>query len=210
MTKRPRKNPPATSRGSNELRNRLAVAVAILATAGLLLWKPWAPSVVAPAHVVAALTPPAAAPTGPAEPPPPKLVLPPAATETSPAPQTATAAINPPVPPLPPVAPRMPATLEADFDAWLIETYRACWTPPGATPDGDPYYPRVRVALKADGTLASQPKLLNPPYDPAWKPHAEAAVKAVKACDPLKVPDKFAPYHAQWKTRTVFFDPTRS
>ena len=24
------------------------------------------------------------------------------------------------------------------------------------------------------------PKLVNPPWDPAWKPHADAAVKAVK------------------------------
>lgn len=104
----------------------------------------------------------------------------------------------------------MPASLQAAFDAWLIDAYKACWAPPKTTPDGDPYMPRVRVALKANGTLASAPKLLNPPWDPAWKAHAEAALHAVKACDPLHVPEKYAPYYPQWKTKTVFFDPTQS
>ena len=68
----------------------------------------------------------------------------------------------------------------------------------------------MRVAFKADGELASPPKLVNPPSDPAWKPHAEAALKAVKGCDPLHVPDKYADYYPSWKSRTVYFDPTRN
>jgi colicin import membrane protein len=61
-----------------------------------------------------------------------------------------------------------------------------------------------------DGALAGSPRLVNPPWDPAWRAHADAAIKAVKSCDPLHVPDKYAPYYSQWKTKTVFFDPTRS
>ena len=216
MTKRPvkAKSAPAPQRSgaATQLRNRLIMAVAVMAAAGVLLWKPWAPQATiasAPAtRSVAALTP--RAPEPPAPPVRPAAILVPAAPEPSPSP-TYTIASVPPLPPTPPSPSRMPATLQADFDNWLIDAYRACWTPPAsANPDGEPYYPRVRVALKSDGALAGQPKLVNPPADPAWKPHAEAAIKAVKSCDPLKVPEKFAPYYTQWKSKTVFFDPTRS
>ncbi len=103
----------------------------------------------------------------------------------------------------------MTPTLEAAFDAWLIETYKQCWSPPKATPQGEPYLPRVRVAFKADGALAAPPKLINPPLDPDGKAHAEAAMRAIKACDPLHVPEKYGPYYAQWKTKTVYFDSAK-
>jgi hypothetical protein len=104
----------------------------------------------------------------------------------------------------------MPAALRAAFDTWLMGAYAKCWRAPKATPDGDPYLPKVRVAFREDGELAGPPKLVNPPSDPAWKPHAEAALKAVKGCDPLHVPDKYAEYYPAWKSRTVYFDPTRN
>jgi hypothetical protein len=104
---------------------------------------------------------------------------------------------------------RMSPAMQAAFDAWLIDAYKQCWTPPKATPQGDPYLPRVRVAFKADGALAAPPKLINPPVDPDWKAHAEAAMRAVKACDPLHVPEKYGPYYLQWKTKTVYFDSAR-
>jgi hypothetical protein len=101
----------------------------------------------------------------------------------------------------------MSATLRAAFDTWLMGAYAKCWKAPKTTPDGDPYLPKVRVAFKEDGELAAPPKLVNPPSDPAWKPHADAALKAVKGCDPLHVPDKYADYYPSWKSRTVYFDP---
>jgi hypothetical protein len=104
----------------------------------------------------------------------------------------------------------MPASLRTAFDAWLMGAYAKCWKAPKTLPDGDPYLPKVRVAFKEDGGLASAPRLVNPPADPAWKPHAEAALKAVKGCDPLHVPDKYAEYYPSWKSKTVYFDPTRN
>lgn len=104
----------------------------------------------------------------------------------------------------------MPANLRAAFDKWLMATYAKCWKAPETLPDGDPYLPKVRVALKEDGGLASAPRLVNPPADPAWKAHAEAAIKAVKGCDPLHVPDKYSEYYPSWKSKTVYFDPTRN
>lgn len=105
---------------------------------------------------------------------------------------------------------RLTPALEAEIDAWFVQAFRACWSPPRGAPEGDPYLPRVRVALKPDGTLANPPRLINPPYDSAWRPFAEAAVRAVKSCGPLRVPAKFAPHYSRWKTQTVFFDPTSS
>ena len=75
----------------------------------------------------------------------------------------------------------------------------------------DPSGRRRRVAPFADTNvsgsstcqLAAPPKLVNPPSDPAWKPHAEAALKAVKGCDPLHVPDKYAEYYPSWTSRTA-------
>ena len=104
----------------------------------------------------------------------------------------------------------MPAALRSAFDSWLMATYAKCWRAPKKLPDADPYLPKVRVAFREDGELAAPPKLVNPPSDPAWKPHAEAALKAVKGCDPLHVPDKYAEYYPAWKSRTVYFDPTRN
>lgn len=104
----------------------------------------------------------------------------------------------------------MPAAMRAAFDSWLMGAYAKCWHAPKRLPDADPYLPKVRVAFRADGELAAPPKLVNPPSDPAWRPHAEAALKAVRGCDPLHVPDKYAEYYPAWKSRTVYFDPTRN
>jgi hypothetical protein len=140
-------------------------------------------------------------------------------------PAVVAAAPSPPAaPPAPEVAPPepprrdpsldagkpMPANLRASFDKWLMGAYAKCWKAPETLPDGDPYLPKVRVALKEDGGLAAAPRLVNPPADPAWKAHAEAALKAVKGCDPLHVPDKYAEYYPSWKSKTVYFDPTRN
>ena len=99
--------------------------------------------------------------------------------------------------PAPPA--RMSATQAAAFDSWLLETYRKCWSAPAVAADSDPYIPKVRIALKADGTLETAPRLVNPPSDPT--------TKAVRSCDPLRVPDKYAAYYPQWKTKTVYFAP---
>jgi len=104
----------------------------------------------------------------------------------------------------------MSAAMRAAFDSWLMGAYAKCWKAPKTLPDGEPYLPKVRVAFKEDGELAAPPRLVNPPSDPAWKAHAEAALKAVKGCDPLHVPDKYAEYYPSWKSRTVYFDPARN
>jgi outer membrane biosynthesis protein TonB len=104
-------------------------------------------------------------------------------------------------------APRMSLSLASALDAWLIETYLNCWTPPPTMPEGDVYVAEVKVTFNPDGSLSARPVLINPPTDPSWKAHAESAMRAVKKCDPLRVPPEYAPYFDEWRVETIHFDP---
>ena len=104
-------------------------------------------------------------------------------------------------------ADRMSPSLAAALDAWLTDAYLSCWTPPPTMPQGDRYIAEVTVEFRPDGSLAANPQLVNPPTDPAWRAHAESAVRAVLKCNPLRVPAQYAPYFDQWRTKTVHFDP---
>ncbi|HZZ59791.1 MAG TPA: hypothetical protein VFE63_01270 [Roseiarcus sp.] len=104
-------------------------------------------------------------------------------------------------------APRMSLSLASALDAWLTESYLNCWTPPPFMPEGDVYVAEIKVVFNPDGSLSTRPVLLNPPTDPAWRAHAESAMRAVKKCDPLHVPPQYAPYFEEWKVETIHFDP---
>jgi hypothetical protein len=125
----------------------------------------------------------------------------PAAPAAPPAP-VATAAPPAPEPPA-----RMTPAQLADFDAWMIKTYLACWKPVAAPADADPYVAQVRLAFKPDGSLMRPPKLVNPPADPAMKPQAKSVMQAVQTCNPLSVPAQYRPFYEQWKTKTIHFNP---
>ena len=104
-------------------------------------------------------------------------------------------------------APRMSVSMTSALDAWLTESYLNCWTPPPTMPEGDAYVAQIKVIFNADGSLSARPVLLNPPTDPAWRAYAESAMRAVKKCDPLRVPAQYAPYFDEWKIETIHFDP---
>ena len=104
-------------------------------------------------------------------------------------------------------APRMSVSMASALDAWLTESYLNCWIPPPTMPEGDVYVAEIKVVFNPDGSLNARPVLLNPPTDPAWKPHAESALRAVRKCDPLHVPPEYVPYFEQWKVETIHFDP---
>jgi colicin import membrane protein len=104
-------------------------------------------------------------------------------------------------------APRMSISMASALDAWLTESYLNCWTPPPTMPEGDVYVAEIKVVFNPDGSLSTRPVLLNPPTDPAWRAHAESAMRAVKKCDPLHVPPQYAPYFEEWKVETIHFDP---
>jgi hypothetical protein len=107
-------------------------------------------------------------------------------------------------------APHMSMSMASALDAWLTESYLNCWTPPPATPEGDTYVAEIRVIFNPDGSLSARPVLLNPPTDHAWRAHAESAMRAVRKCDPLKVPAEYMPFFEQWKVETIHFDPRQT
>ena len=185
------------------MRNRLALAVAVIAVGGDPRLEAWARPRARPRRVALGADPDAAALAGAGG----------ARARRDPSPRSGQPAPAPASAPAPAPAPadaRMTAAQAAAFDAWLIDAYKQCWTPPSALPEGEPYFPRVRVAFKSDGALAGAAEARQSAVDPAWRPHAEAALRAVKSCDPLHVPEKYAPYYPQWKTKTVYFDTARS
>ena len=104
-------------------------------------------------------------------------------------------------------APHMSMSMASALDAWLTESYLNCWTPPPGMPDGDTYVAQIKVVFNPDGLLSGRPVLLNPPSDRAWRAHAESAMRAVRKCDPLKVPAEYMPFFEQWKVETIHFDP---
>ena len=73
-------------------------------------------------------------------------------------------------------AQRMSPSVAAALDSWFKDAYMNCWSPPPTTPEGETYIAEVQVEFNSDGSLAGQPVLVNPPSDPAWKPHAESAM----------------------------------
>ena len=112
-----------------------------------------------------------------------------------------------PAAPAPEPRPRMTASQQASFEAWMIKTYLACWKPAAPPAEADPYVAKVRLAFRPDGSLMRPPKLVNPPSDPAQKPQAKSVIEAVRACDPLPVPAQYRPFYEQWKTKTIHFNP---
>jgi hypothetical protein len=112
-------------------------------------------------------------------------------------------------PPARPAEPpqRMTLSQQADFDAWMIKTYLACWKPAGRPADADPYVAQVRLAFRPDGSLLKQPKLVNPPSNPALKPQAKSVMQAVQTCNPLQVPAQYRPFYQEWKSKTIHFNP---
>ena len=96
---------------------------------------------------------------------------------------------------------------ETDFNSWIVKTYLGCWKPQAQPAETDPYVAKVRLAFKADGSLAKAPKLVNPPSDPALRPQAKSVMQAVHSCNPLAVPAQYRPFYEQWKTKTIHFNP---
>ena len=103
-------------------------------------------------------------------------------------------------------APKMSPSLWGQLDGLLQDQYKQCWSYLGLS-SGQRYIPQIKVEYTRDGGLVGQPALLNPPSDPALKSLAESALRAVRRCDPLKIPAQYKPYFEQWRARILRFDP---
>lgn len=103
-------------------------------------------------------------------------------------------------------APKMSPSLWGQLDGLLQDQYKQCWSYLGLS-SGQRYIPQIKVEYSADGRLVGQPALLNPPSDPSLRSLADSALRAVRRCDPLKIPAQYAPYYEQWRARILRFDP---
>jgi colicin import membrane protein len=103
-------------------------------------------------------------------------------------------------------AAKMSPSLWDQLDGLLQEQYKRCWTFTGLGGQ-QKYIPEIHVEYTPDGSLIGQPVLLNPPSDPNLRSLAESAMRAVRRCDPLRIPAQYQPYYDQWKGRIVRFDP---
>ncbi len=104
--------------------------------------------------------------------------------------------------------PRMSTSFWEELDASLHEQYKNCWNFKGAS-STQRYIPMVKVEYSKDGSLVGQPALLNAPQDPSLNVLAESALRAVRLCNPIKVPKKFSSFYDQWKIRVLRFDPIK-
>jgi colicin import membrane protein len=103
-------------------------------------------------------------------------------------------------------AAKMSPSLWDQLDGLLQEQYKRCWNFAGFGGQ-QKYVPEIHVEYTQDGSLIGQPVLLNPPSDPNLRALAESAMRAVRRCDPLRIPSQYQLYYDQWKGRIVRFDP---
>ena len=103
-------------------------------------------------------------------------------------------------------AAKMSPSLWDQLDGLLQEQYKRCWNFAGLGGQ-QKYIPEIHVQYTLEGSLIGQPVLLNPPSDPNLRALAESAMRAVRRCDPLRIPSQYQAYYDQWKGRIVRFDP---
>jgi hypothetical protein len=84
-----------------------------------------------------------------------------------------------------------------------------CWTVPLGLPYDDDLLVRVKLELKQDGTISRSEILdherMNKPGQKFYKILAESALRAVRICQPLRVPQTG---YEKWKNIQLNFNPT--
>ena len=84
-----------------------------------------------------------------------------------------------------------------------------CWSVPLGLPYDENLLVRIKLQLKKDGTIAKSEILdhqrMNKPGQKFYKVLAESALRAVRLCQPLKVPPTG---YDKWKDLQLNFNPT--
>ena len=83
-----------------------------------------------------------------------------------------------------------------------------CWTVPLGLPYDEDFLVRIKLELKQDGTISRSEILdherMNRPGQKFYKVLAESALRAVRICQPLRVPQTG---YEKWKTIQLNFNP---
>ena len=101
---------------------------------------------------------------------------------------------------------RMSPSLWGQLDGYMIDQYKRCWSYMSLGPTAR-FVPQIEVSFTSAGLLAREPRLRNAPSDPNLRALADSAMRAVKQCNPLRIPPQFLPYYNEWKDRILRFDP---
>jgi hypothetical protein len=101
------------------------------------------------------------------------------------------------------------ASIDAGMTATELDALRArlaqCWSPPIGWTDPAEVRVVLMLSLNPDGTMSSEPQVLQQPAGRYAQTAAESALRAVRRCAPYALPpDKYE----SWKQVKVTFDPT--
>lgn len=101
-------------------------------------------------------------------------------------------------------------TLEARAGAIVAAHLRRCWRMPADLPDPERLTVTVEFDLNRNGTLNGQPRVTSPrnyTFDPYMRVAAEAALRAVRQCDPFPFPDDpvVGEHYEIWRTNQYNF-----
>ena len=88
--------------------------------------------------------------------------------------------------------------------------FMQCWSIPLGIPFDDTMIVKIKIFLDTDGSLARPPEVvqherMNKPSEKYFRTLAESALRAVRRCDPIKVPD--ITRYDNWKNIQLNFDP---
>ncbi|RFB75699.1 hypothetical protein [Methylovirgula sp. 4M-Z18] len=101
-------------------------------------------------------------------------------------------------------SPHMSKEMRARFQDTLLRQYRRCWS--AAIVGGSTFRPVVHVHFAPDGSLIGAPELKNRPTDEKDLARADAALRAVRVCNPLRIPDEFKPFYEDWQNYILRFN----
>lgn len=90
---------------------------------------------------------------------------------------------------------------------------RRCWRMPIDLPDPDRLVVTIEFEINRNGTLNGQPRVTSPrnySFDAPMRTAVEAAVRAVRACDPYPLPDDpvVGEHYEIWRSQVYTFRPS--
>ena len=91
-----------------------------------------------------------------------------------------------------------PSQAEALVGLFQEQMRRCMSLPPGALASAKP---TIRVQLGRDGVLTAQPALVT-----GDRAMGEAAMRAIRACAPYKIPERFALFYEDWRSLLITVD----
>lgn len=95
---------------------------------------------------------------------------------------------------------------QRDLMAGMIEEQvRPCWSPPLNASDINDMVVVIKIAMNRDGSLSTQPRVINSDANSSFRAIADAAVRAIVRCAPLKLPAEWYDGEYGWSDITYRF-----